>query len=204
MWSTASSQHSTAKASKSAFTPQQRHMCQPISHNNRRVGATPAKATRATQQEANLRTRGRLRSRENRRRNPASPSPAHTLQPKSSTRHKADGANRWADSCKPDSAYMRHRMWRSWKEWENIGASGQVLQWIREGVSTTDHHHHSTKAYHYWTPHRSNSRLSTRNWQDSSRQERWSTLQTLSSFRGCSSSRNPARTSGFSSTIYPT
>jgi hypothetical protein len=48
-------------------------------------GVTSTKATRATEQEANPRTRGRPRSRENRRRNPTSPSSAHTLKPKSST-----------------------------------------------------------------------------------------------------------------------
>ena len=30
---------------------------------------------------------------------------------------------------------MRHRVRRSWREWEKIGASVQTLQWIREGVS---------------------------------------------------------------------
>jgi hypothetical protein len=35
---------------------------------------------------------------------------------------------------------MRYRVRRSWKEWQNIGASGQVLQWIREGVSIPFRH----------------------------------------------------------------
>jgi hypothetical protein len=48
--------------------------------------------------------------------------------------------NRLADFCKPESAYMRHRVRRSWKEWENIGASGQVLQSIREGVTIPFRH----------------------------------------------------------------
>jgi hypothetical protein len=114
-------------------------MYQPNS-NNQEEGATSAKATRAPLHEANLRTRGRPRSRENRRRKPTSPSPTHTLTPKSSTRHMADGVSRRADSCKPGSAYMRHRVRRSWKEWENINASGQVLPWIREGVSNPFRH----------------------------------------------------------------
>jgi hypothetical protein len=29
---------------------------------------------------------------------------------------------------------MRHRVRRRWREWERIGASGQVLNWIRHGV----------------------------------------------------------------------
>jgi hypothetical protein len=30
---------------------------------------------------------------------------------------------------------MRHRGQRNWQAWENIGASRQVLKWIREGVT---------------------------------------------------------------------
>jgi hypothetical protein len=29
---------------------------------------------------------------------------------------------------------MRHRVRRRWREWERIGASGQVLSWIRRGI----------------------------------------------------------------------
>jgi hypothetical protein len=29
---------------------------------------------------------------------------------------------------------MRHRVRRRWREWKRIGASGQVLKWIRHGV----------------------------------------------------------------------
>jgi hypothetical protein len=46
-----------------------------------------------------------------------------------------DGEHRRADSCNPDSDYMRHRVRRNWREWEKIGASVQTLQWIREDVS---------------------------------------------------------------------
>jgi hypothetical protein len=34
---------------------------------------------------------------------------------------------RRADFCSPSSPFMRHRVWRRWREWERIGASGQVL-----------------------------------------------------------------------------
>jgi hypothetical protein len=30
---------------------------------------------------------------------------------------------------------MRHRVRRSWREWEKIGANGQIQHWIREGIS---------------------------------------------------------------------
>jgi hypothetical protein len=40
----------------------------------------------------------------------------------------ADGLNHRADSFQHDTPYMRHRVRRSWKEWENIGSSGQELQ----------------------------------------------------------------------------
>ena len=42
--------------------------------------------------------------------------------------------HRRADSCTPDSDYMRHRVRRSWRAWEAIGASAQVISWIRDGV----------------------------------------------------------------------
>jgi hypothetical protein len=48
---------------------------------------------------------------------------------------KNDGVTRRADSCTPYSNYMRHRVRRKWQVWKNIGASGQVLKWIREGVT---------------------------------------------------------------------
>lgn len=41
---------------------------------------------------------------------------------------------RRADSCTPVSTAMRHQVRRRWREWESIGASGQVLDWIRHGV----------------------------------------------------------------------
>jgi hypothetical protein len=42
---------------------------------------------------------------------------------------------RRADSRTPDSSYMRNRVRRNWQAWKDIGASGQVLRWIREGVT---------------------------------------------------------------------
>jgi hypothetical protein len=42
---------------------------------------------------------------------------------------------RSADSCTPFSNYMRHRVHRNLQAWKDIGASGQVLRWIREGVT---------------------------------------------------------------------
>jgi hypothetical protein len=30
---------------------------------------------------------------------------------------------------------MRHRVRRNWQAWKGIGASGQFLRWIREGVA---------------------------------------------------------------------
>jgi hypothetical protein len=45
-----------------------------------------------------------------------------------------DGVAHRADSCSPSSPFTRHRVRRRWREWERIGASGQVLSWIRHGV----------------------------------------------------------------------
>jgi hypothetical protein len=42
---------------------------------------------------------------------------------------------RRADSCTPYSNYTRHRLRRNRQAWKDIGASGQVLKWIREGVT---------------------------------------------------------------------
>jgi hypothetical protein len=41
---------------------------------------------------------------------------------------------RRADFCSPSSNYMRHRVRLRWREWENIGASGQVVNWTCHGV----------------------------------------------------------------------
>jgi hypothetical protein len=49
-------------------------------------------------------------------------------------RSRIDDAARRADSCSPTSFFMRHRVRRRRREWERIGASGQVLSWIRHGV----------------------------------------------------------------------
>jgi hypothetical protein len=57
--------------------------------------------------------------------NPATP---HGHNPRN------DGVARRADSCSLSSPFMRHRVRRRWREWERIGASGQVLSWIRHGV----------------------------------------------------------------------
>jgi hypothetical protein len=50
---------------------------------------------------------------------------ANTKSP--SPRQRADGVNRRADSCNLASDYMRHRVRRSYREWEKIGASVQTL-----------------------------------------------------------------------------
>jgi hypothetical protein len=67
----------------------------------------------------------------------AAPSPLptrHTRRLRPARRN--DGVTRRTDCCTPDSNYMRHRVRRKWQEWKDIGASGQVLKWIREGVTT--------------------------------------------------------------------
>jgi hypothetical protein len=58
----------------------------------------------------------------------------HTNIESPSLRHMAVGVHRRADSTNPASDCMRHRVRRSWREWEKIGASVQTLQWIRQGV----------------------------------------------------------------------
>jgi hypothetical protein len=45
-----------------------------------------------------------------------------------------DGVARRADSCSPSSPFIRHCVRRRWRGWERIGASGQVLSWIRHCV----------------------------------------------------------------------
>jgi hypothetical protein len=61
--------------------------------------------------------------------------------------------HRRAGSCTPVSDYMRHRVRRSWREWEKIGASVRTLQWIREGLSIQFKDNrpppNSTKGCHY-------------------------------------------------------
>jgi hypothetical protein len=47
---------------------------------------------------------------------------------------RSGGVARRADSCSPSSPFMRHRVRRRWREWERVGASGQVPNWIRHGV----------------------------------------------------------------------
>jgi hypothetical protein len=46
-----------------------------------------------------------------------------------------DGVTRRADSCTRYSNYMRHRVRQNWQAWKDIGSSGYVLKWIREGVT---------------------------------------------------------------------
>jgi transcription initiation factor TFIIIB Brf1 subunit/transcription initiation factor TFIIB len=58
-----------------------------------------------------------------------------TISP--SMRQRANGVHRRADSSGTISDEMRHRMRRSLREWEKIGASVQILEWIRERVSIT-------------------------------------------------------------------
>jgi hypothetical protein len=67
----------------------------------------------------------------------AAPSPLptkHTRRPRPTRRN--DGVTRRADSCTPYSNYIRHRVRRNWRAWNDIGVSGQVLlKWIWEGVT---------------------------------------------------------------------
>jgi hypothetical protein len=59
----------------------------------------------------------------------AAPSPLptrHTRRPRPTRRN--DGVTRRADSCTPDSNYMRHRVRRNWQAWKDIGVSGKVLR----------------------------------------------------------------------------
>jgi hypothetical protein len=102
-------------------------------------------------------------------------------------RHKASRVNRRTDSCKPDLlAYMRHHARQSWKGWENIGASGQVLQWTREGVSIPFRHNRPPPPFNQGvslvdaTPRRITSGRHTRVCRRgaSSIRSDWSTLQT--------------------------
>jgi hypothetical protein len=57
----------------------------------------------------------------------------HTRRPRPTRRN--DGVTRRAESCTPHSNYMRYRVRRNWQAWKDIGATGQVLKWIREGVT---------------------------------------------------------------------
>jgi hypothetical protein len=44
---------------------------------------------------------------------------------------------------------MRHRVRRRWREWERIGASGQVLSWIRHGVRVRFKHGTRPKPFNH-------------------------------------------------------
>jgi hypothetical protein len=44
---------------------------------------------------------------------------------------------------------MRHRVGRRWREWERIGASGQVLSWIRHGVHVKFKHGARPKPFNH-------------------------------------------------------
>eukprot|EP00873_Tetraselmis_striata_P046628 jgi/Tetstr1/466892/TSEL_011347.t1 len=44
------------------------------------------------------------------------------------------GSGSRADSCTPESDYMRHRMRRSWQAWADLGVGRQVVDMIRNGV----------------------------------------------------------------------
>jgi hypothetical protein len=44
---------------------------------------------------------------------------------------------------------MRHRVRRRWREWEGIGASGQVLNWIHHGVRVKFKHGARPKPFNH-------------------------------------------------------
>ena len=56
---------------------------------------------------------------------------------------------RRADSCIPTSNCLRHRVRRSWRAWEDIGSSGQVLDWIRHGIRLPFRHGRPPPAFHH-------------------------------------------------------
>jgi hypothetical protein len=104
---------------------------------------------------------------------------------------------------------MRHCMRRSRKEWENIGGSGQVPQWIREGVSMPFQHNRPPPPFNQVVSLLDatteqlafvDAELATSNICRDRR--RGNTLHTKITFRGSSSSRNSARTNGVSSNDY--
>eukprot|EP00873_Tetraselmis_striata_P012663 jgi/Tetstr1/432927/TSEL_022267.t1 len=44
---------------------------------------------------------------------------------------------------------MRHRVRRRWRDWESIGASGQVLSWIHPGVRIRFKNGQSPRPYNH-------------------------------------------------------
>jgi hypothetical protein len=59
-----------------------------------------------------------------------------------------EGVHRRADSCDPNSSFLRHRVRRRWRSWEDIGASGPILDWIRHGIKLPFRHGRPPPAFH--------------------------------------------------------
>ena len=57
--------------------------------------------------------------------------------------------HRRANSCNPPSGCLRHCVRRNWREWEEIGASGQVIDWIRHGVKLPFRHGRPPPSFHH-------------------------------------------------------
>eukprot|EP00873_Tetraselmis_striata_P038201 jgi/Tetstr1/458465/TSEL_004320.t1 len=49
---------------------------------------------------------------------------------------------------KESSSYMRHRVRRQWRQWQDIGASDQVLRWIQDGVQILFKHNRPPPNFH--------------------------------------------------------
>lgn len=60
-----------------------------------------------------------------------------------------DGVRRRVDSCSPTSSYLRHRVRRRWRVWEDIGASGPLLDWIRHGIRLPFRHGRPPPSFHH-------------------------------------------------------
>jgi hypothetical protein len=73
---------------------------------------------------------------QHRRQQPPAQHPLPSRPTKHGHRPRNDGVARRADSYSPTSSFMRHRVRRRWREWERIGASGQVLSWIQKAHPT--------------------------------------------------------------------
>jgi hypothetical protein len=118
---------SSTERLKSAFTPPARLL-----------PAQPSPRPRRTSRPALTPTPGRqpptsAKQQLQRRQPHAHPPPQNRATPHGH-HPRDDGVARRADSCSPSSLFMRHRVRRRRREWERIGASGQVLSWIRHGV----------------------------------------------------------------------
>eukprot|EP00873_Tetraselmis_striata_P018203 jgi/Tetstr1/438467/TSEL_027022.t1 len=107
------------------------------------------RAELARTQTATLQRRGRTKTR-TKTRSRASLSPATLrgrLLPRR-PRSRAGGVPRRSESCYPSSSYMRHRVRRQWRQWQDIRASDQVLRWIQEGVRIPFKHNRPPPNFH--------------------------------------------------------